>query len=185
MSMNSFQLVKRKNMFKNQSKPIIIFTILVVVIINLSAMSCGKPDTNQQQNQDVKNIQASKIEKNLPKLLDLGAHKCIPCQKMAPILDELTNEYKGILDVEFVDVWQPENKTKAQNHRIQSIPTQIYFDETGKEIWRHVGFISKEDLLAKWAELGYDFSIQNSSSCSENCENELMNENQSSGCCGK
>ena len=45
----------------------------------------------------------------LPKLIDLGASKCIPCKKMAPILEEVKKEYAGILDVEFIDVWQKEN----------------------------------------------------------------------------
>jgi len=96
-------------------------------------------------------------KKALPKLLDLGATKCIPCIKMAPILEEMKTEYKDAMDVEFVDVWQPENKERAAEHKIQTIPTQIFFDADGKELWRHVGFISKEDLLAKWVELGYTF----------------------------
>jgi thioredoxin 1 len=100
----------------------------------------------------------------LPKLLDLGAHKCIPCQKMAPILDELTKEYKGIFDVEFIDVWQRENKEKAIAYGIQSIPTQIFFDADGTELWRHQGFISKADILAKWAELGFSFKTSSNQS---------------------
>lgn len=94
----------------------------------------------------------------LPKLLDLGAHKCIPCKKMAPILDELREEYKGVFDVEFIDVWQPENKEKAKEHGINLIPTQIFFDAEGKELWRHEGFFSKEEILNKWKELGYTFA---------------------------
>jgi thioredoxin 1 len=93
----------------------------------------------------------------LPKLLDLGAHKCIPCKMMAPLLDELTREYKGVFDVEFIDVWEPENKEKARAHGIRSIPTQIFFDASGRELWRHEGFISKEDILKKWKELGFTF----------------------------
>ena len=96
-------------------------------------------------------------KKRLPKLLDLGAKKCIPCKKMAPILDEMENTFKGVLDVEFVDVWQPENKDRALKNKIESIPTQIFFDENGKELWRHVGFFSREDILKKWKELGYVF----------------------------
>lgn len=94
----------------------------------------------------------------LPKLVDLGAKKCIPCKRMAPILDELAKEYKGMFDVEFIDVWQPENKEKAKAHAIASIPTQIFFDASGKELWRHEGFISKEDILKKWKELGFTFN---------------------------
>ena len=65
--------------------------------------------------------------------------------------------FEGVLDVEFVDVWQPENKSRALKHKIKSIPTQIFFDEHGKELWRHVGFFSREDILSKWKELGYVF----------------------------
>ncbi len=93
----------------------------------------------------------------IPKMIDLGATKCIPCKKMAPILDELKTQYKGVFDVEFIDVWQKENSQKAARYNIQSIPTQIFFDKDGKELARHVGFISKEDILDQWKSLGYNF----------------------------
>lgn len=92
----------------------------------------------------------------LPKLVDLGAHKCIPCKKMAPILEELKKEYAGRLEVEFIDVWQKENAKKAETYKIKLIPTQIFLSAKGKELWRHEGFLSKEDILAKWKELGVD-----------------------------
>jgi thioredoxin 1 len=76
---------------------------------------------------------------------------------MAPILEELTKEYKGVFDVEFIDVWQPENKERADLYKIETIPTQIFFNAGGKELWRHVGYISKEEIIVKWKELGFDF----------------------------
>ena len=90
----------------------------------------------------------------LPRLLDLGANKCIPCKMMAPILEELKKEYAGKLVVEFIDVWQ--DKDAGKPYKIEMIPTQIFFDASGKELYRHVGFISKADILAKWKELGVD-----------------------------
>ncbi|MCP4745238.1 MAG: thioredoxin family protein [Desulfobacteraceae bacterium] len=119
----------------------------------LTLTACGKGADAKKTEPVAKNEAAQK----LPKLLDLGAKKCIPCKMMAPILNELTKEYKGIFDVEFIDVWQPENKEKAKAHGIRSIPTQIFFDATGKELWRHGGFMSKEDILKKWKELGFTF----------------------------
>ena len=95
----------------------------------------------------------------LPKLMDLGAHKCVPCKKMAPILEELAQEYKGVFVVEFVDVWQKENRKKAEKYKVRMIPTQIFFDAEGKELWRHVGFFSKMDILREWRKLGYDFKV--------------------------
>jgi len=91
----------------------------------------------------------------LPRLVDLGAGKCIPCKKMAPILDELKEEYAGRLEVVFIDVWQ--DKDAAQKYGIASIPTQIFLDPAGKELFRHEGFFAKEDILAQWKELGFDF----------------------------
>ncbi len=92
----------------------------------------------------------------LPRLVDLGAGKCIPCKKMAPILEELKQEYAGRLAVEFIDVWV--NPDAGKPYNIKIIPTQIFYDSTGKERFRHEGFISKEDILAKWKELGFDLN---------------------------
>lgn len=91
----------------------------------------------------------------LPKLIDLGADKCIPCKMMAPILDELKKDYAGRMEVEFIDVWK--NRDKAAEYGVQMIPTQIFYDASGKELFRRSGFIGREDILAKWRELGYDF----------------------------
>lgn len=88
----------------------------------------------------------------LPKLVDFGANKCISCKKMAPILDALAKDFTGQLNVEFVDVWRKREAGKP--FKIQLIPTQIFFDAAGKELFRHEGFYSRADILAKWKELG-------------------------------
>jgi thioredoxin 1 len=95
-------------------------------------------------------------ESQLPKLLDLGAGKCIPCKMMAPILDELREKYEGQLEVVFIDVWQ--NPDEAEKYAVDQIPTQIFFDAAGKERFRHTGFYSKQEILAKWKELGVDLA---------------------------
>ena len=92
------------------------------------------------------------VQKPLPRLLDLGAGKCVPCKMMAPILDELRTTYAGKLEVVFIDVW--ENKQAGEQYGIRMIPTQIFYDADGKELFRHEGFFAKEDILAKWKELG-------------------------------
>jgi thioredoxin 1 len=94
----------------------------------------------------------------LPKLVDLGAGKCIPCKAMAPILKDLKAEYAGRMDVEFIDVWKDPKPGKA--YKIKLIPTQIFFDASGKERFRHEGFFGKEDILAKWKELGVDIKAK-------------------------
>lgn len=90
----------------------------------------------------------------LPRLLDLGATKCVPCKLMAPILDELGKDYAGQLTVVFIDV--SEKREEGERYGVRIIPTQIFYDATGKERFRHEGFISKNDILAKWTELGVE-----------------------------
>ena len=92
----------------------------------------------------------------LPRMMDLGAGKCIPCKMMKPILDELKRDYADRFITDFIDVW--ENPDAGKPYGIQMIPTQIFFDAEGKELFRHVGFYGKEDILGKWKELGVDLS---------------------------
>jgi thioredoxin 1 len=90
----------------------------------------------------------------LPRLVDLGASKCIPCKMMAPILDELSKEYAGQMDVVFIDVWK--DREAGERYGISAIPTQIFFSADGKELYRHTGFYPKADILAKWKALGVE-----------------------------
>jgi len=96
----------------------------------------------------------------LPKLVDLGADKCIPCKMMAPILESLKQEYAGRMDVQFIDVWK--NPEAGKRFGVEMIPTQIFYDSRGKELYRHTGFFGKEDILAKWEELGVDMGTTSS-----------------------
>jgi thioredoxin 1 len=92
----------------------------------------------------------------LPRLVDLGSTTCIPCKMMAPILEGIKQEFAGRLQVDFIDVNQ--NAEAARQYGIKLIPTQIFFDASGAERFRHEGFFSREDILAKWKELGVDLS---------------------------
>jgi thioredoxin 1 len=80
----------------------------------------------------------------LPRMVDLGAGKCIPCKKMAPIIEEMKKDYAGVVDVVFLDVWKDQKAGKP--YKIRLIPTQIFFDKTGKEVFRHEGFFSREEI---------------------------------------
>ncbi len=90
----------------------------------------------------------------LPRLLDLGADKCVPCKMMAPILDELKVEYAEVFAVEFIDVWK--DPSAAKPYELKVIPTQIFFSSEGTEMFRHEGFLGREEILAKWRELGLE-----------------------------
>lgn len=131
-------------------KKIKITPIMIAGIVFLSMfilIGCGSKKGSDQK---------SSAGKVLPKLVDFGAENCIPCKKMAPLLEDLRVEYEGVMDVVFIDVRKEENKQQALKYGIKTIPTQIFYDSDENELWRHVGFISKEDILKKWKELGFD-----------------------------
>nr|WP_321260927.1 thioredoxin family protein [uncultured Pseudodesulfovibrio sp.] len=85
-------------------------------------------------------------------MVDIGAHSCIPCKMMTPVIEELSKEYEGRVAIVFIDVW--EHRAEAKKYGIKSIPTQIFYDVEGKEQFRHVGFFDKESIVAKLIELG-------------------------------
>lgn len=87
-----------------------------------------------------------------PTVIDLGARSCIPCKKMAPILESLSNEYRGKAGVLFIDVH--DDQSAAQKYRVQMIPTQIFFNAQGKEVKRHIGFIDKQGILKELKSAG-------------------------------
>ena len=87
-----------------------------------------------------------------PAVIDLGARHCIPCKKMAPILESLSSEYRGRASVLFIDV--NEDQAAALKFRIQMIPTQLFFNAQGKEVKRHIGFIDKGDILKELKAAG-------------------------------
>ena len=90
----------------------------------------------------------------LPRLVDLGADSCLPCIEMSPILQELREEYRDRISVNFIDVYK--NSEAANFYQIRLIPTQIFFDDGGKELWRHEGFMSKDEIKDKFRELGME-----------------------------
>ncbi|MGQ9621522.1 MAG: thioredoxin family protein, partial [Bacteroidales bacterium] len=110
------------------------------------------PDIPSDTSLPVENIMSEK----LPHLLELGSSSCVPCLMMRPILAELTTEYKGQMVVKFIDVY--ENPDIARKYNIRGIPTQIFLNSEGKEISRHIGFISKDEILEQWKRLGFSFT---------------------------
>lgn len=125
------------------------YLILGLVVLCVCAVMAIRTFKTHQQVEGL--ADDSVIGKGKPVLLELGSHSCVPCKKMMPILDELSTE-QTVFIVSFVDVWAAEGKGSQYN--VELIPTQIFFDKDGSELFRHVGFYSKEEILAKWKELG-------------------------------
>ena len=78
-------------------------------------------------------------------MLELGSVGCIPCEQMKPVMQKLRDTYQGKLDVIFVDV-KKDHET-AHRFNVHIIPVQVFLDKTGKEIHRHMGFYSYEEIV--------------------------------------
>lgn len=85
-------------------------------------------------------------------IMELGATTCIPCRKMVPVLEDLAKELVGKVDIQFVDVYK--RGDIANEFKIMVIPTQIFFNKNGKEVFRHQGYYPKPEIAKKLKELG-------------------------------
>jgi len=90
--------------------------------------------------------------KGMVTMIDLGATQCIPCKMMAPIMEKMEKKYSGKAAIVFIDVWK--YRGEARRFGIRAIPTQIFFDSQGKEVYRHVGFMGEEAIVAQLKKMG-------------------------------
>jgi thioredoxin 1 len=92
--------------------------------------------------------------KGMATLVDVGAKSCIPCKMMDPILQKMDKRYEGKAAVIFIDVRY--HQEEARRFQINGIPTQIFFDKTGKEIYRHTGFLSEAAIVEQFRKMGVE-----------------------------
>ena len=128
-----------------------------LILASMTAISCSAETSTPETMKPSASNLISGMPQEVPisgmvTMVDIGAHACIPCKMMTPIIEELSQEYDGRVAIAFIDVW--EHRGEAQKYGVTAIPTQIFYDAQGKEQYRHTGFLGKEDIVAKLIELG-------------------------------
>ena len=113
-----------------------------------NASSSGSAVLPATENADTKSVPV----KGMVTLLDLGSDSCIPCKMMAPIIEKLKKKYEGKAAVVFIDVWK--DTEAGKKYGVRAIPTQIFFDEGGREIYRHVGFLDENAIVRQLQKMG-------------------------------
>jgi thioredoxin 1 len=125
---------------------ILFLTLLVFTILAFPYQATfSEPSVDRRFPKDV-------AQSPLPKLLDFGRGVCIPCKKMAPILQGLSEEYKGRFIIKIIEI--DREKDLTQVNRIRLIPTQIFFDSKNNEVFRHEGFMDKERIKKVFEKMG-------------------------------
>ncbi len=111
----------------------------------------SQQNANNEENLIITDEQLD-FSKHKVTFIELGADRCIPCKAMQPIMREIAEEYKGTIQVVFYDVWK--TPKYAKDYGIQMIPTQVFIDKNGEEIFRHVGFYAKDEIIKMLKEKG-------------------------------
>jgi thioredoxin 1 len=135
-------------------------TLLILVFCSLFCSQNGAEQANELKTAQTDKSQEKLIisdeqldfSKHKATFIELGADKCIPCKAMQPVMREIAQEYKGTIQVVFYDVWK--TPKYAKDYGIQMIPTQVFIDKKGDEIFRHVGFFAKDEIIKMLKEKG-------------------------------
>ena len=127
----------------------LILLLALILLTFLMVISCQSSEPN---------LDSIPLERALsngkPTLAEFGRGVCIPCKAMKPVLEELSVEYKGRLNVVIVEIDDHLNLTRQ--YGIMAIPTQIFFDSSGNEQTRHMGFLPKEEIITQLKEMGIE-----------------------------
>ncbi len=123
--------------------------VIVTIIFLISIMFQIKGSSNEHNQFVNENLE----KEGLPRLIDFGSD-CPTCASMIPILIEIKEQYKGKLIVEMVDVYQNPERTSLYN--IMAIPTQVFLDKDGIEVYRNIGLYSVTEIRNKLKELGIE-----------------------------
>ncbi len=134
-------------------KPWIIPSKLICITASflMTGIACG--ETAEKSGTPVQE-DTLEAHEGTPTLLDLGSRTCVPCQMMEEELARLEEMTGDRLTVTFIDVNQ--DQSAASRYGVRVIPTQIFLAPDGTELHRHEGYISVEQMLEQWTDLGYD-----------------------------
>jgi thioredoxin 1 len=92
--------------------------------------------------------------KGMVTMIDLGRKTCIQCKMMAPILEKLEKEYRGKAAIVFINLIDyPKQQYK---YKLKGLPSQIFFNPSGEEVYRHVGSMAEEDIVAQLNKMGVE-----------------------------
>ncbi|MDZ7615032.1 MAG: thioredoxin domain-containing protein [Flavobacteriaceae bacterium] len=104
-----------------------------LIFLTLLFGSACKQNTEKDNNQKAETIQKQAATNRKVTFIELGSVRCIPCQKMQPIIKSIEEKYGDQIQVVFYDVWTPEGKEKAKDFVFNEIPTQLFLDSDGIE----------------------------------------------------
>lgn len=133
-----------KNRILYQKLCLVLFSVFMFASVNISAKTFADPKKDKSPVVTLSSSNyASETSKGLV-LVDFWAAWCGPCRKMAPMLDEISQEYKGKVKIGKLNV--DNFKQFSIDNGIQALPTIVVYKD-GKEVDRIMGLVPKDKLL--------------------------------------
>lgn len=126
------------------------FIISVISVLLLTTGFFSNASASEEHENFLKNLPV----KGMVTMIDLGKKTCTQCKMMAPILEKLEKEYKGKAAIVFINLL--EDPEQQYIFKLKALPTQIFFNPEGKEVYRHTGFMSEKAITAQLIKMGVE-----------------------------
>ena len=124
--------------------------LLITVVIALLIISGFVSGTSASEDHEefLKNLPV----KGMVTMIDLGKKTCTQCKMMAPILDRLGKKYEGKAEIVFINLL--DDPEQQYRFKLKALPTQIFFNSEGEEVFRHTGFMAEKAIVAQLEKMG-------------------------------
>ncbi len=123
--------------------------ITLIVFLIIPEIASGKSAAEEHE-EFLKNLPV----KGMVTMIALGKKTCTQCKMMTPILEKLKIKYEGKASIVFINLL--EDPEQQYVYRLKALPTQVFFDHEGKEVFRHIGFFSEKDIIAQLNKMGVE-----------------------------
>ena len=134
------------------------YLILTLSLLSFYTLGCAEK-SNKNDSQEINSLSKPAvsdqvISEPLITFIELGSVNCIPCKQMVSVMQSIEEKYLDQIKIIFYDVWQADQKKYAQDYKIRLIPTQVFLNKDGDELFRHEGFFSEKEIDALLQDYG-------------------------------
>ena len=155
----------------NRFKFIMNIAFVTLAVLFFALLIVFKGSMNRLVSQKMKDYASVNVKKSVSQLVDsafnyqkngkgfgitfmeFGATGCISCRKMEIVMKEVKEKYPQKINVKFINVLLPENQDMMKYFGIAAIPTQVVLDASGKEVFRHTGYYSSDELEKEFQKI--------------------------------
>ena len=126
---------------------------LIILVISTFVLTTGflvNASTSDDHEEFLKNLPV----KGTVTMIDLGKKTCTQCKMMAPILEKLKIKYKGKAEVVFINLL--DDPEQQYRFKLKALPTQIFFNSDGEEVFRHTGFMAEKAIIEQLGKMGIE-----------------------------